>query len=593
MLRNIKSFLFAIFTYVVRNLFKISLVLSFIVNPYISLEIVVLLVTIFIWSFIVNDWVMGFWIKEKKEIAVQSYLVLCVSWLVASLHLKPFYRSCVILIICDILRYLCRWTFDEPEPKKLPNVWIWLYHRLIIALFAQNPFNSFPILVIYSWVPPIFTLRLSRSPRVPIGAFDCIPWDERLFSCIASHLILPLYFSSTSAENMTFFQVLFLILSLVNVRFYFLSGHPENVMLFIHPNSAVPFTTPPTTQHVEMLQSINLITTLRNHQEAHDLPKPWTKGESGRILHNPVLHHTVWDLVKAALGAFWSPFEIKFQKDKEEWEKIEDPDTKRFIQRILGFFAVADERVNTNIIQNLKGEVDFKEAQIFYALQEAQEAVHQISYADQIQAFIPDQRVVTRMLSDSANHPALVGKMEWINAFMGEGIPLIYRLCAFLAVEAIFFSGSFCAIFWVKHKRIPLEALTVLNAYIARDEGLHQQFATTVIRMYGALPGEVDAFMERILRSAVEVEERFVSECLPERLDGMNSDLMIQHVQSVADFVALTTLGRKLYGVETPFGFMKTLGVEGKTNFFEVLRTTEYTAVGESMENTLEEVEDF
>ena len=272
-------------------------------------------------------------------------------------------------------------------------------------------------------------------------------------------------------------------------------------------------------------------------------------------------------------AAFWSSNEIDYSADLKDWESLSDNE-RYFIEHILGFFSNADGIVLENLLMNFGTEVKAPEARNFYAFQGMIENIHAQTYAKLIDTFIKDPKRKHELFNAIDTIPAVTEKANWAIKWLSRVRPFEERIIAFAIVEGIFFSGAFCAIFWLKSKNKMTKALGKSNELIARDEGIHQDFA---VLLYKHLLNKVSQErVEEIIKEAVEIEEKFICESLPCKLIGMNSDLMRQYIKYVADRLLVQLGFDKIYNDVNPFDFMKLMNLDGKSNFFES-RTTEYS----------------
>lgn len=285
----------------------------------------------------------------------------------------------------------------------------------------------------------------------------------------------------------------------------------------------------------------------------------------------PIVHDDLWKMYKQHVASFWTTEEIDLAEDLKQWEQL-SPSEKYFISHVLAFFAASDGLVTENLAARFYSEVQLAEARAFYSFQIAMEAIHGETYALLIQAYVTDAEERNKLFAAIRTYPAIGAKAGWAERWMCSDVSFAKRLVAFAAVEGILFSGSFCAIFWLR-KRGLLKGLAFANDLISRDEGLHTEFACT---LYGKLSSKLTSEeVESIVGGAVEVEEAFICEALPCDLIGMNSNKMKQYIRFVADRL-LTQLGyRKMFGDGNPFDWMEMISMQGKTNFFEA-RVSEY-----------------
>jgi len=286
---------------------------------------------------------------------------------------------------------------------------------------------------------------------------------------------------------------------------------------------------------------------------------------TARFTTFPVRYPDLWALYKKAVGSFWTVEEIDLAGDLKDWAGLTAPE-QHFIKTVLAFFASSDGIVFENLDLNFTNDVQIPEARSFYAYQGFNESIHGETYSLMIDKLVKDSEEKERLFRAIETVPAVKKKAEWAMRWMDRGSSFSQRLIAFACVEGIFFSGSFCAIFWLK-KRGLMPGLSFSNELISRDEGLHQEFAVT---LYHNLKEKLDpAKIREIVAEAVLVEREFIIDALPCKLIGMDSQEMKQYIEFVADRL-LTQLGvSPLYGSQNPFDWMETISLEGKTNFFE------------------------
>lgn len=284
-----------------------------------------------------------------------------------------------------------------------------------------------------------------------------------------------------------------------------------------------------------------------------------------RFVILPIKYPKIWEQYKKHEASFWTAEEIDLSSDMNDWNTKMNDGERHFISHILAFFAASDGIVNENLAVNFMSEVQLPEARCFYGFQIMMENIHSETYALLIDTYIKDPVEKDRLFHAIETVPAVKKKAEWALRWIENG-NFAERLVAFAAVEGIFFSGSFCSLFWLK-KRGLMPGLTFSNELISRDEGLHCEFACL---LYGMLKGQLskDAVFG-IIADAVEIEKEFITEALPVKLIGMNADLMKQYIEFVADRW-LAELGYpKMFNATNPFDFMEMISLEGKTNFFE------------------------
>lgn len=287
----------------------------------------------------------------------------------------------------------------------------------------------------------------------------------------------------------------------------------------------------------------------------------------------------LYKLYKKAVASFWTVEEIDFSKDKDDWEKLTENE-QYFIKHVLAFFAGSDGVVQENLATRFQKDVQSPVARLFYAMQNAMEGIHSETYSLLIDQYVKDKDEQLKYFRAIDTIPAIRKKALWAVKWVESPEDYATRLLAFACVEGIFFSGSFCAIYWVK-KRGLLPGLTLSNEFISRDEGLHTEFA---VAMYDRLQNKLsEEAVQSIVQEAVECETEFITESLPVSLIGMNARDMKQYIQFVADRLLVQLGYQKLYKVGNPFDFMDLISLEGKTNFFEK-KVSEYSKPGVGMD---------
>lgn len=303
--------------------------------------------------------------------------------------------------------------------------------------------------------------------------------------------------------------------------------------------------------------------------------EPILQENKDRFVLFPIKHKDIWEMYKQAEASFWTAEEIKLDQDLKDWENL-DQGERHFISHVLAFFAASDGIVNENLVVNFMKEIQLPEARCFYGFQVMMENIHSETYSLLIDTYIRDSREKDYLFKAIDNIPCVAKKAEWALRWI-ESDNFIERLVAFAAVEGIFFSGSFCSIFWLK-KRGLMSGLSFSNQLISRDEALHCEFACLLYNRYvqNKLPKER---ILQIIIEAVEVEKEFITDALPVRLIGMNSDLMAQYIEYVADYWLVKLGVSKHYNTANPFDFMELISLTGKTNFFEN-RVAEYQKAG-------------
>jgi ribonucleoside-diphosphate reductase beta chain len=303
--------------------------------------------------------------------------------------------------------------------------------------------------------------------------------------------------------------------------------------------------------------------------------EPLLQENKNRFVLFPIEHDDIWQFYKKAEASFWTAEEIDLSQDLTDWEKLNDGE-RHFITHVLAFFAASDGIVNENLAEHFVAEVQYTEAKFFYGFQIAIENIHSETYSLLIDTYVKDGKEKDRLFNAMETMDCVKKKANWALKWIDEG-NFAERLIAFAAVEGIFFSGSFCSIFWLK-KRGLMPGLSFSNELISRDEGLHCDFACHLYTQHivNKLPDET---VIKIIKDAVTIEKEFVTDSLPVNLIGMNSDLMCQYIEFVADRLLNELIGQKIYNVTNPFDFMEMISLQGKTNFFEK-RVAEYQKAG-------------
>ena len=321
--------------------------------------------------------------------------------------------------------------------------------------------------------------------------------------------------------------------------------------------------------------------------------EPLLAENKDRFVILPIKYPEIWNMYKKAEASFWTAEEIDLSLDYKDWEKFGDGE-RHFISHILAFFAASDGIVNENLAVNFMGEVQIPEARCFYGFQIMMENIHSETYALLIDSYIQDPKQKDHLFHAIETVPAVKRKAEWALRWI-EGGNFAERLVAFAAVEGIFFSGSFCSIFWLK-KRGLMPGLTFSNELISRDEGMHCEFACMLYKMLGNRLSQDEVF--EIIGDAVVIEKEFITEALPVDLIGMNAKLMKQYIEFVADRWLVELGYSKMFNTSNPFDFMELISLQGKTNFFEK-RVGDYQksgvmgVAGEKQSKTFSLDEDF
>jgi len=292
-----------------------------------------------------------------------------------------------------------------------------------------------------------------------------------------------------------------------------------------------------------------------------------TDPKNERFVIFPIKHHDMWDSYKNALSCHWVAEEIDFSTDSTDWENKLNDNEKFFIENILAFFAGADGIVNDNLMERFSNEVTIPEAKFFYGFQIAMENIHSETYSLMIDTFVKDTVKKDKLFNALETLDSVKQKGDWAIKWINDkDSTFAMRLIAFAIVEGVFFSGSFCAIFWLK-KRGLMPGLTFSNELISRDEGLHTDFA---VLLYSKIENrETEEKVHGIFRNAVEIEKNFITKSLPCSLIGMNSMMMSQYIEFAADRLLTQLDYNKIWDTPNPFQFMENMSIPGKTNFFE------------------------
>jgi len=322
--------------------------------------------------------------------------------------------------------------------------------------------------------------------------------------------------------------------------------------------------------------------------------EPILKENPNRFVLFPIEHNDIWDIYKKAEASFWTAEEIDLHQDASDWENKLTEEERYFIKHILAFFAASDGIVNENLAENFVNEVQYTEAKFFYGFQIMMENIHSETYSLLIDTYVKDPAERHQLFNAIDNFEAIKKKADWALRWI-KSPSFAERLVAFAAVEGIFFSGSFCSIFWMK-KRGLMPGLTFSNELISRDEGMHCDFAVHLHNQHLVNKVPKDRITQ-ILMEALDIEREFITESLPVDLIGMNCRLMVQYLEFVTDRL-LGELGcDRVFNRENPFDFMDMISLEGKTNFFEK-RVSDYRKAGvgaeaETKANTFSFESDF
>jgi ribonucleoside-diphosphate reductase beta chain len=304
--------------------------------------------------------------------------------------------------------------------------------------------------------------------------------------------------------------------------------------------------------------------------------EPILESNENRFVLFPIQHDDIWSFYKRAEASFWTAEEIDLSPDLIDWENKLNDNERHFVKHVLAFFAASDGIVNENLAEHFLSEVQYTEAKFFYGFQIAMENVHSETYSLLIDTYIKDTADKNYLFNAIDTMDCVRKKADWALRWIDQG-SFAERLVAFAAVEGIFFSGSFCSIFWLK-KRGLMPGLSFSNELISRDEGLHCDFACLLYNNH-VVNKLSKVQVKQIILDAVEIEKEFILDALPVKLIGMNSDLMSQYIEFVADRLLQELGNEKIYNATNPFDFMDMISIQGKTNFFEK-RVGEYQKAG-------------
>lgn len=318
------------------------------------------------------------------------------------------------------------------------------------------------------------------------------------------------------------------------------------------------------------------------------MSEPILEDESNKYVIFPIKYRDVWDMYKIQQASMWTVNEVDLSKDLKDWQSLRQEE-RYFLKHVLAFFAGADGIVNENLVERFTKDVKPTEFKFFYMLQGAMENVHSEMYSLLIDTYIDDEQEKLTLFNGIENINCIKKKADWAIKYIKDDRPFAERLVAFSIVEGVFFSGSFAAIFYMK-KRGLMPGLCTSNEFISRDEALHTNFACLV---YSHLNNKLTWIkILEIITEAVEIEKEFLRDALPTELIGLNSTLMSQYIECVADCLLVKLTGKKYYNTVNPFDFMNLISIEGKTNFFEK-RVSEYQKSGIFENDDLELDSDF
>ena len=303
----------------------------------------------------------------------------------------------------------------------------------------------------------------------------------------------------------------------------------------------------------------------------------------------PIKYNDIWQYYIKARSSFWIPQEVDLTTDLTDWNEKLTNDEKHFISYVLAFFSNSDFIVNENLASNFSSTITIPEIKFFYNFQCMMEDIHSEMYSQLIDVYIKDETLKTTLLNSVEQVPVIKKKADWAKKWIKEG-NFVHRLIAFTIVEGIFFSGSFCAIFWLK-KRGLMHGLTISNEFISRDEGLHRDFGCFLYKNYIEDKLEEKELID-IVNEAVKIEQEFITESLPVSLIGMNSSLMSQYIEYVADHLLVSLGLSRHYYTENPFDWMTLISLQGKTNFFEH-RVSSYAKMTTQEDNQFKILDEF
>lgn len=314
----------------------------------------------------------------------------------------------------------------------------------------------------------------------------------------------------------------------------------------------------------------------------NDLNEVLLTENSNRFVLFPIIYNDIYQLYKKAESSFWTANEIDLSKDINDWQKLNNEE-QHFIKNIIGFFAGSDGIIMENLSCRFMNEIKIPEARAFYSYQIFNESIHSETYSLLIDTYIKDIDEKNKIFNSIENIPSVAKKALWAYKWIeNKKVSFATRLVAFAIVEGIFFSGSFCAIYWLK-KRGLMPGLTFSNELISRDEGMHCEFACL---LYSKIKNRVDAdTIYTIFKEAIEIEKEFITESIPCNLIGMNSILMKQYIEFVSDRLLLQLGYEKIWNAENPFDFMEMISMIPKSNFFEI-RSGQYQKANICVDNT-------
>jgi len=325
-----------------------------------------------------------------------------------------------------------------------------------------------------------------------------------------------------------------------------------------------------------------MISINKSTNKENDIDEYILKSNNKRFVLFPIEHHNLYELYKKAESSFWTANEIDLSKDSNDWNNLTS-DEKYFIKNIIGFFAGSDGIIMENLALRFMKDVQLSEARAFYSYQIFNESIHSETYSLLIDTYIKDNEEKTLIFNSIENVPCIAKKAAWAYKWIENNeVSFATRLVAFAIVEGVFFSGSFCAIYWLK-KRGLMPGLTFSNELISKDEGMHCEFA---VALYSMIKNRLyETVIHQIFKEAVDIEKEFITDSIPCALIGMNANLMKQYIEFVADRLCVQLGYSKIWNTENPFDFMELISMRSKTNFFE-MRVGEYAKANIAVDNT-------
>ena len=334
--------------------------------------------------------------------------------------------------------------------------------------------------------------------------------------------------------------------------------------------------TPGASKYVRPSQFLSTQSASQSADDELERKEPLLCENKDRFVTFPIVHQDIWLMYKKHVASFWTAEEIDLSSDLEDWKKL-NKDERHYIKHVLAFFAASDGIVNENLVERFMSEVQWTEARSFYGFQVAMENIHSETYSLLIDTYVKDLGEKNKLFHAIETMPSIKRKAEWCFKYTKSSESFATRLLAFACVEGVFFSGSFCAIFWLKRRGL-MPGLTFSNELISRDEGLHTDFACLLYNILKYTRLSLSK-VHKIVGEAVLLEQEFVCESLPVRLIGMNDKLMSEYIEFCADRLLVVLGYPKLFGTKNPFGWMEMISMSGKTNFFEK-RVAEYQKAG-------------